>query len=154
MELATSNEDLGWGNVFEEELALGSSKEPESKNRIGCKLASMARNSEGEWEDAFFEEVKDSRQESQDVEDACQLTPESGSESSDEESSHSSSCPKLTSWWAQRLFRVVKSLGLEWNRRDQRKPLQVISACCGCSAESAVLQARPAMLCKCILGKK
>ena len=139
MEPAASNEDLGWGNVFEEELALGSSKDPESL--------------QGEWEDAFFEEVKHSRQESQDVEDACQLTPESGSESSDDESSQSSSFPKLTSWWAQRLFRVVKSLGLEWPTRD-RKPLQIISACCGCSAESAVLQARPAMLCTCILCKK
>ena len=92
------------------------------------------------WEDSFHNELSLSQQEAEAVNEACAALPE-GESDADDDSSSSSTGFKLTAWWSQRLLDAATSLGWEWPGRVS-KPLHVISACTGCSAESAVLKAR------------
>ena len=112
-----------WQQIMKEEL--GQVPEPGDSNQA--------------WDTLLQEEVEEIQRSCEEVEEATRLTPPTPPDS-DEESSDSSSCPKLTVWWAQWLFHAVRSLGFGWPASDQNKPLLVMSACCGCSAESAVLQ--------------
>jgi len=92
------------------------------------------------WDMLMKEEAEEIRRSCEEFEEATMLTPPTPPDS-DEESSESSSFPKLTVWWAQWLFHAVRTLGWNWPTSDPKKPVLVMSACCGCSAESAVLQA-------------
>ena len=42
-------------------------------------------------------------------------------------------------WWAKLLRQAVQNLDMDWVA--QRKTIKIISACTGCSAESAVMKA-------------
>ena len=92
------------------------------------------------WDDPFQNELCLSKQEAEAVTDACAALPDGDSDEDDESSS--STGFKLTAWWSQWLMNAATSLGWEWPGRVS-KPLRVISACTGCSAESAVLKAKP-----------
>ena len=78
-----------------------------------------------------------SQQESDEVESACGARSESGTEASCE--SHTK---RFTTWWVRVIYSAVVSLGKEWPESpDSGKPIQVVSACTGCSAEASVLKA-------------
>ena len=90
------------------------------------------------WDDAYDEELGEALQSSQEVEDACEISPQSSTESESE----SVRVPKLVLWWAQMFQSALRSLGLEWNAPDPSRPVTIVTACTGCSAECAVFKAR------------
>eukprot|EP00434_Breviolum_minutum_P019709 symbB.v1.2.017388.t1/scaffold1357.1/size159079/6 len=92
----------------------------------------------GDWDDAYGDEIQVSQQESQDVEAACELSPDTSTESESESSGIS---PKLVLWWTRVLRDALNDLGYSWTAPDPKHPLALVSACTGCSAEAAVLKA-------------
>ena len=86
-----------------------------------------------DWDAAFADEQDLSQKEVDDIESACDCRSESCSE-------HSSESAKFTSWWSRVLFRAVSAMGIQWPACPSR-PVQVASACTGCSAEASVLKA-------------
>ena len=101
-----------------------------------------------DWEASYADEVKLTKQELEELEDACAHTPDSSPESESEPST----VPKLCLWRAQISHQAATSLGFEWDsglaaspNRDVRAgatgPVVVVSACSGCSAEAAVFKA-------------
>ena len=94
-----------------------------------------------EWQDLFQKECALSQQESDSMKEACALQSDTESES---DSESSSTCPKLTLWWAQMLHKCLKDrLGVSWPSLDAEKhPLTVVSCCMGSGAEAAAMKAR------------
>ena len=93
---------------------------------------------EDAWDEVYEQEQRSADAEADEVHSACACRSQSDSES---ESDSPGPCSRLTLWWAQRMYKVVRSMGYQWPEFG-RTNLQVVSACTGCSAESAVLKAR------------
>lgn len=90
-----------------------------------------------DWNAEYSDELELSQKEG---EEQVAVSEQAALSCSDSESGGSStSCPRLTQWWAQALFQAVRDLGIEWPTQEDR--ISVASACAGCSAESAVLEA-------------
>ena len=91
--------------------------------------------SDDEWSRVYGEEQVLSQKDSEEMESACCAKSESGSEHESADS-----C-KFTVWWSRVLYSAVCSLGCEWPAAPN-KPVQLVSACTGCSAEASVFKAR------------
>ena len=126
MAMPFSNDD-DWDMAYREELQ-SDVKEP-ARPKTDCVVP------DSDWTNEYTKEIELSQKESEEIEEACGLSPLSESDSE----SSSGGRPKITSWWAQGLYEAVKTLGMEWV--DQQHLIHIASACAGCSAESAVLEA-------------
>ena len=97
---------------------------------------------EAGWSAAFSGEVASSQQELEQMDEAC---GEAALSSSDTESSSSSAYPRFSVWWTRVLYDAVLRLGMQWpgahSEGSEQGCVYVASACAGCSAECAVLQA-------------
>lgn len=100
----------------------------------------MAVDDEDEWDDAFAAEKVASQESANEMAEACQMMSDS---ESDDESSESTNHGFASPWWARELYQAVVRLGYAWPKEYSKMddPIQVISGCTGCSAESAVLKA-------------
>ena len=91
-----------------------------------------------DWEAVFAQEAGSSSCLADLIEDACQCRENSDSESETLDEVESPDSPHV--WWVDTLRQVFQDAGVKWPR-PLREPLQVVSACTGCSAEAAVLKA-------------
>lgn len=88
-----------------------------------------------EWDEAYSAELSSSQQESDEMAEACDLMCETPPESP-----RASDQPH---WWMNSLSEALSALGRHWPSCPNQT-LQVVTGCAGCSAEAAVLKARPA----------
>ena len=87
-----------------------------------------------DWDELFDEEVHQAAAPNpNDIEDAERCRTQSSSESEDTD--------VLSGWWAVLLRKVTTDIGLTWPRKCS-SPVKLLSACSGCSAESAVCKAK------------
>lgn len=91
---------------------------------------------ESDWDAAFVSEQVLSQQESEEMESACGMRSESGSESESDRPRK-----KLPCWWARVIVKATEALGFDWPELP-KKPVQIVSGCTGVSAEAAVLKER------------
>ena len=92
-----------------------------------------------EWEAVFEGEAGSTLDLAGLIEDACQCRENSDSESETVDNVDAADVPHI--WWVDMLRQVYHESGLRWPR-PSTVPVQVVSACTGCSAESAVFKAR------------
>ena len=90
-----------------------------------------------DWDEIYDQEEMLCQQEAEEQEAACEHMPDVESA---EEADPGEPSGKVTSWWAQELRQAARALGLVWPE-PHSKPVQVVSACTGSSAEAAVLKA-------------
>ena len=131
--------DLGPGPGLNEWDDLYDGKPPPLGTHASNPSSPKHETSTDAWNTAFEEAIQLSQEEVDEIEEACALASDSGSEPSSTCSSGSGW--RLTLWWSQIFLKAAQGLGLSWPGVIP-KPLYVVSGCTGCSAEAAALKAR------------
>eukprot|EP00439_Symbiodinium_sp_Y106_P044980 s1666_g5.t1 len=126
--MSDSNE---WDDLLKEEMA--SVLEP--RLQTARSAHGLGPRPSQEWEELLEEAEAVFEKSSQDVQDACDDC------SSTESEYQSPQCQSEKNWWVSLCRQAFHAQGIAWPGAPSA-PLVVVSCCTGCSAESAVMEAR------------